>query len=188
MSGFSLGPTLFRRLAFFVAFLAIVLLVFGAMVKQRREKQMLAERAVRRAGGIILGYKTIDLIDCELDDNEAIQVIIAITPIRPRALFLSGNNIGDDTLIAIGNMQGLSYLSVDSNSITDVSIKHLCGPVNVRDLSLSWTSVSDACIEDLASMRSLEKVSLNRTKVTSKGVEKLKRLRPELKISHESTQ
>jgi hypothetical protein len=83
-------------------------------------------------------------------------------------------------------LNGLEWLYLDSNPITDEGMRHL-GVINsLKALHLGDTNVTDAGLVHLKGLKHLEHLDVRYTQVTAEGLAELRRAFPELSVVVES--
>lgn len=101
-------------------------------------------------------------------------------------LILRDVSLGDGALDAIGQLQNLISLRIESNPITDAGLAKLGGLTRLRVLNLYGSKVTDAGIAAIQTLPALQSVHLWGTGVTEAGVMRLRAARPGLTVTLEA--
>lgn len=91
-------------------------------------------------------------------------------------LNLSGTNLTDADLAYLKDLNGLEWLALNRNPITDEGMSHLGRIHTLRALRVEDSLVTDAGLVYLAELNHLEVLSLKRTRITGLGLKHLRRL------------
>ena len=91
-------------------------------------------------------------------------------------LFLSGTGIGDATLRAAAELEGLRALRADSTKVTDEGILALSELSGLDELDLGGTQATDTGIAGLAALTSMRHLNLGSTRITDDGLGFLARM------------
>jgi len=123
--------------------------------------------------------KSLRLRDCPNISQSAFQQIAELRSLT--SLELTGVTIGDDTIERLTNMQ-LRTLELNSENITDASMRHICSLITLSRLTLgNKTKVTDRGLKYSWRMNQLHHLELFSTQITGKGFEPLTEL-PELYV------
>lgn len=95
---------------------------------------------------------------------------------------LSLSGVSDADLATIGQLKGLTRLSVEGAGITDAGVARLRELQGLESLSLMHTQVSDASIPQLCELAKLQRLYLQHTQVTEEGAAGLRTKLPNTKV------
>lgn len=108
---------------------------------------------------------------------------LATTPRAVVELNLPGLGLEDADLAFLASLTGLEVLRLDSNLLTDETIRIVSGLPAVRVLNVYGNmGITDSSVDLLASMPALRSVYVWQTGITSAGAARLRELRPELLV------
>ena len=112
------------------------------------------------------------------------QDLSALAPLAEQlvALDLSGTQVSDSLLAAIGTFGNLTRLYLQNTQATDAGISRLVNLPNLEYLNLYGNPITDKGIMLLAKIPHLQKLYLWKTKVTPAGVAALQQKQQELQI------
>ena len=106
--------------------------------------------------------------------------ISLLLPLKKQLVWLklSGANITDSAMPAIGQCSNLSLVQLNNTKITDKGLASLHSLLNLQSLSLVGTGVSGDGLKQLQKLKTLQKVYLYQTKVSSEAIQELKKIFP----------
>ena len=93
----------------------------------------------------------------------------------------------DETLVHVGRLGRLGYLSLNNTLVTDSGLVYLKGLTKLRNLELWNTQVGDAGLAQLKGMTNLRLLLLAGTRVTDDGVLELEKALPRVQILREES-
>ncbi len=90
-----------------------------------------------------------------------------------RELYLSGNDLTDETLAHLAELECLEVLALNYTEITDAGLAHLADNWCLRSLELGDTKVTAAGIVSLSSLPTLEELTLGGTSLDDAGLKRI---------------
>jgi internalin A len=117
---------------------------------------------------VVAGFDRLETLDLgELTTDAGLAHLKGLK--RLKDLHLQKASISDAGLVVVGQLEDLSFLSLDSTKVSDAGLKHIKGLKHLTDLGLRCTKVTDAGLADLVGLP-LEKLDLLGTAITDAGI------------------
>jgi uncharacterized membrane protein len=110
--------------------------------------------------------------------------LAALEAIGPQILWLdvSGTQITDASLAAVGKFPNLTRLHLNRTAITDAGVAHLARLSHLEYLNLYGTKITDTGLTPLAGLANLRALYIWQTGVTPQGIDRLKASLPRLVV------
>ena len=109
--------------------------------------------------------------------NEDIKLLV---PLKKQLVWLklSGTNISDEAIPAIGQCTNLTLLQLNDTKITDKGLSSLKSLANLHSLSLVGTEVTASGVAQLQTLKKLQQIYLYQTEVSGPGWSQLRKIFP----------
>jgi serine/threonine protein kinase len=133
----------------------------------------LTDEGVKTIAGLHLGL--LDLSYTNIS-NRTLEILASKMP-GVQNLFLSGTQIDDDGMEALGRLKSLYILDLCQTKITDKGLEPLSQLTDMEELNLARTKVSNAGLIHLKNLKSLSCLELSETSVTDAGLSALTSLK-----------
>jgi hypothetical protein len=182
----------------------VLILVFGSWLGwyvQRVHVQQDAVAAIKRAGGSVTydwewDHYNPDISDAIgrprapkwLADRVGVDYVASVVHVNLVWRSAMGSNRADDkTLVQVGRLSRLEFLSLNNTAITDAGLAHLTGLTRLRQLELWHTQTGDAGLASLKGLSNLRLILLAGTRVTDDGVLELEEALPQVQVLREES-
>jgi beta-lactamase regulating signal transducer with metallopeptidase domain/5-hydroxyisourate hydrolase-like protein (transthyretin family) len=149
---------------------------FPRLQKLFLQKGQATDDGLRSLAGL-KDLETLMITDAEKVSDAGVKHLAGLTKLN--FLHIDHGRIGDESLKVLGQMPGLTNLTLQQNDFTDAGLEHLAKSKQLRSLWLGMnrTTLTDAGLQHLAGLTGLEQLDLQGASIGDRGVAALKDLR-----------